>query len=153
MTLPSHRHLPTEMTMSWVRHLSDVTPCYFMLHVHHLAGATIKVTNLANQLEDGNEADVIARQHLDSNIGRLITQDMRQSKSLLIIDERGLKIARYRVFDCHLSPFGRQMAIENSVSYDFWSYFVDSIIVFGCRLPRVLMVYGIVGIIWRLNEG
>ena len=59
--------------MSWVRHLSDVTPwsyihrkCYSMLHVHHLAGATIKVANLVNynyhQLEDGNEADVIVRQ-------------------------------------------------------------------------------------------
>ena len=31
-----------------------------------------------------------------------ITQDRRQSKTLLTIDERGSKIDRYSVFDCHL---------------------------------------------------
>ena len=49
----------------------------------------------------------------------IITPDRRQSKTLLTVDERGSKIARYSVFDCHLSPVGRQMAIENSVSNDF----------------------------------
>ena len=34
-------------------------------------------------------------------------------------------------------PVGRQMTIENSVSNDFWSTFVDSINVFDCRLSRV----------------
>ena len=38
------------------------------------------------------------------------------------------------VFDCHLSPVGPQMAVENSVSNDFWSIFVDSINVFDCRM-------------------
>ena len=42
-----------------------------------------------------------------------------QSKTLLTIDERGSKIDRNSVYDCHLSPVGRQMAIENSVSNDF----------------------------------
>ena len=47
------------------------------------------------------------------------TPDRLQSKMLLTIDERGSKIARNSVFDCHLSPVGRQMAIENSVSNFF----------------------------------
>ena len=33
-----------------------------------------------------------------------VTPDRRQSKTLLIIDERGSKIARNSVFNCHLSP-------------------------------------------------
>ena len=40
----------------------------------------------------------------------------RQSKTLLTIDERGSKIARKSVLECHLLPIGRQMAIKNSVS-------------------------------------
>ena len=43
----------------------------------------------------------------------------RQSKTLVTIDERSSKIARNSVFDCHLSPVGRQMTIENSVSNYF----------------------------------
>ena len=54
------------------------------------------------------------------------------------IDERGSKIARNSVFECHLSPAGRQMAIKNSVSNDFLSAFVDSIEVFNCCLPSVI---------------
>ena len=42
-----------------------------------------------------------------------------QSKMLLTIDERGSKITRNSVFDWHLSPVGRQMAIKNSVSNDY----------------------------------
>ena len=42
----------------------------------------------------------------------LCTPDRRQSKKLLTIDERGSEIARNSVFDCFLSPVGRQMAIE-----------------------------------------
>ena len=49
----------------------------------------------------------------------ITTLDRRQSKPLLKIVERGSKIARTSVFNCHLSPVGRQMAIENSVSSDF----------------------------------
>ena len=51
----------------------------------------------------------------------MITPDRRQSKTLLIIDECGSKIARNSVFDYHLSPIWRQMAIENYVSSDVWS--------------------------------
>ena len=36
-----------------------------------------------------------------------------------IIDEHTSKIFRNRVFDCHLWPDWRQMAIENTVSSDF----------------------------------
>ena len=51
----------------------------------------------------------------------------RQSRTLFTIDERVSKIARNSVFDCHLSPYGRQMVIENSVSnYIIYTY-VDSI--------------------------
>ena len=49
----------------------------------------------------------------------LITLDRRQSKILLTANERGSKIARNSVFDCHLSPVRRQMAIEISVSNYF----------------------------------
>ena len=65
------------------------------------------------------------------------TPDRRQSKTLLTIDERGSKTARNSVFDCHLSPGRRQMAIENSVSNDFRSVFVDSFNDFDCRLSGV----------------
>ena len=40
-----------------------------------------------------------------------ITPDRRQSKTISTIDERGSKIDRNSVFDCHLS---RLMAIENT---------------------------------------
>ena len=57
----------------------------------------------------------------------MITPYRRQSKMLLTIDERGSKISRNSVFYCYLSPVGEQMAIENTVSNDFLSTFVDSI--------------------------
>ena len=66
-----------------------------------------------------------------------LTPGRRQSKTLLTIDERGSRIARNSVFDCHLSPVGRQMVIYNSVSNDFLSTFVDCIDIFDCRLPGV----------------
>ena len=47
------------------------------------------------------------------------TPDRRQSKMLLTIVEHGSKITRNSVFDCHLSPIRRQMAIKNSVSNNF----------------------------------
>ena len=40
---------------------------------------------------------------------------------LSTIDKHGSKIDRNSVFDCHLSPVGRQMAIENTVSIDVGS--------------------------------
>ena len=49
------------------------------------------------------------------------------------------KIDRNGVFDCQFSPVGRQMAIENAVSFDFLSTFPDMISVFDCRLPGVTM--------------
>ena len=58
---------------------------------------------------------------------------------LIIIDECVSKIARNSDCDRHLSPVGRQMAIENSVSNDFLSKFIDSIDVFDCHLPSVLL--------------
>ena len=48
-------------------------------------------------------------------------------------------IARNSVFDCQLSPVGRQMAIENSVQNDLRLTFVDSINVFDCRLSEVFI--------------
>ena len=66
------------------------------------------------------------------------TPGRRQSKTLSTIDERGSKIDRNSVFDCHLSPVWRQKANENSVSIDVWSTFLDSIDVFDCRLPGVI---------------
>ena len=50
------------------------------------------------------------------------------------------EITRNSVFDCHLSPVGRQIAIKNSVSNDFLSTFFDSIDIFDCCLPRVILI-------------
>ena len=66
---------------------------------------------------------------------------MRQSKTLLTIDERRPKIVRNGVFDCQMSPVGRLMAIENSVSNYFWSTFVDNIDVFDCHQSGVNSLY------------
>ena len=57
---------------------------------------------------------------------------------LLTIDKRGSKISRNSVFDCHLLPVWRQMAIKNSISNDFGSTTIDNINVFDCRLSGVL---------------
>ena len=48
-----------------------------------------------------------------------------------------IKINRISVFNCHLSPHWRQMAIKNTVSIDFdpCLSIVDN--VFDCRLPGV----------------
>ena len=57
-----------------------------------------------------------------------------QSKTLLPINEIGSKIARNSVFNCHVSPVGRQMAIENSVSNDFF-YLPSSIVLTFSNAP------------------
>ena len=49
----------------------------------------------------------------------LLTPGRWQSKTLLTIDERESKNDRNSAFDCHLTPVGRQMATETSVSNDF----------------------------------
>ena len=56
------------------------------------------------------------------------------------IGERRSKIVINRVFDCHLSLDWRQMTIENTVSIDFWSAFVDCEERF--RLPPTRCVKG-----------
>ena len=62
-------------------------------------------------------AAVTSARLINSNFKfKFITPDGRQSKTILTIDEHGSKIDGNSVFDCHLSPVGRQMAIENSVS-------------------------------------
>ena len=71
----------------------------------------------------------------------MITPGRRQSKASIQSVNVDKKIVRNRVFDCHLSPYWRQMAIENTVSIDFdpRSSIVDS--VFDCRLQDVMMSY------------
>ena len=59
------------------------------------------------------------------------------------IDEHGSQIAGNCVFDCHLSPVGRQTAVEISVSSDPGSTFVDSINVFDCRYLKCLFNIGL----------
>ena len=48
-----------------------------------------------------------------------------------------IKNATNIAFDCHLSPFGQQMAIKNSVSNYVVSMFVDSINIFNCPISGV----------------
>ena len=57
-----------------------------------------------------------------------ITPGRRQWKTLSTIDKHGSKIIRNSVFDCHLSPVWRQMAIEIGV--------------FNCRPPGVRIFNG-----------
>ena len=62
---------------------------------------------------------------------------------LLSINERRKIIARNSVFDCHLSPVRRQMAIKNIVSNNFF-YLCSSISihnVFDCCLSGVKRGY------------
>ena len=51
--------------------------------------------------------------------GSRITPDRWQSKNINTIDERRSKIVKNRVFERHLLPDLRLMAIENTVSSDF----------------------------------
>ena len=44
----------------------------------------------------------------------------RQSAIENALSEHGSKIDRNSVFDCHLSPLSRQMAIKNSVTNVFY---------------------------------
>ena len=53
-----------------------------------------------------------------TRLSTIITPGRRQSKTLFTIDKCVSKIDRNSVFDCHLSPVGRLMTIENSVSND-----------------------------------
>ena len=80
----------------------------------------------------------------DTGLGTCFTFQIANNKGAdrwPFVARRGSKIARNSVFDGHLSPVGRQMAIENSVSNDFFlSSYVDSIKIFDCRLPGVKMV-------------
>ena len=49
---------------------------------------------------------------LVETLGPFITPGSGQSKRLSTINERGSKMDINSVFDCHLSPVGRQMAIK-----------------------------------------
>ena len=88
-----------------------------------------------------------------------LTLDRPHSKMILTIDEHGSKIARNSVFDCHLSPVWRQMAIKNSVSNYFLSMFVNSINLLDCRLSGVCLsldlihTYGILMTLKGLTKG
>ena len=68
----------------------------------------------------------------------IFTSDRRQSKTLILSTNVDKKV-RNRVFDCHLSPDWRQMAIENAVlaNFDPSSSIVMS--VFDCRLSDVIL--------------
>ena len=50
------------------------------------------------------------------------------------------KLLETAFFDCHLLPISQQLAIENFVSNDFLSTFIDSINVFDCHLSSVILV-------------
>ena len=74
-----------------------------------------------------------------TNSAMISTPDRRQPKTLVPIDERGSKIARNSVFDCHLSPVGRQMTIENSITiFDQRLYSCN---IFDCLLSGVIWAY------------
>ena len=105
----------------------------------------------SNQLWDILDSEIITCMKHTINVRilfRVFTPGRRQSKTPIL--SRNLnrliqcfrlpfvaKIVRNRVFDCHLSPHWRQMAIENTISIDFdpRSSIIDS--VFDCRLSGV----------------
>ena len=66
---------------------------------------------------------------MDVNIFQLfiLTPGRRQSKTLSTIDERGSKIDRNSVFDCHLSPTG-----------DKWQSKTLFLLIFDLRSSKVL---------------
>ena len=66
--------------------------------------------------------------------GNIITPGRRQSETVLISDGHGSKIAINSVFDCHLSPIGRQMESE-TVSNGFY---LRSSILLRFRLPPIM---------------
>ena len=55
-----------------------------------------------------------------ADCAQLVYTGLAAIESLNTIDERRSKIVRNIVFDCHLSPGWRQMAIENTVSSIFF---------------------------------
>ena len=71
----------------------------------------------------------------------IVTLGRQQSKRQILSRNVDKKNVRTRVFDCHLSPHWRQMAIKNTVSilsiFDLRSPIVDS--VFDCCLPDVIV--------------
>ena len=68
----------------------------------------------------GQEDVLLTLSLLAATLVHGLTPGRRQSKMLLANGESESKIARNSVFDCHLSPVGRQMAIKNSVSNYFY---------------------------------
>ena len=66
-------------------------------------------------LEDGNGLSNKLMEEANCSCF-VFTPGRGQSKMHLTNDHCGSKITRNSVFDCHLSPIRRQMAIENSVS-------------------------------------
>ena len=111
-----------------------------------LFARVVRIVNHAVYLED---PVTLPLEEICHSLGFVITPDRGQSKMLLTINEQGSKIVRNRVFDCHLSPFRRQMSTENSVSNDFLSTFVDSINVFDYHL--IVKSYWTVKLINRSN--
>ena len=73
-----------------------------------------------------------------------LTPSRLQSKTLLTIDDRGSKIARNSFFDCHLSPVGRgrQMAIDNIVSNDFYLHSSKVLSFSITAYPNVFLLMG-----------
>ena len=67
--------------------------------------------------------------------------ERRQSNTLWTINEPGSQIARNSVIDGQLSPVGRQTAIENSVSNDLRSMFLNSTNLFDWRLSERFIEY------------
>ena len=102
-------------------------------HVSHImAGTSYSVSRILSQAHAyAIYYDIKVSQHgfqsPRGNSFRDNTSDRRQSKTLLPIDERGLKIDRNSVFDCHFVASQTTMAIENYVSNYCLSTFVDSI--------------------------
>ena len=62
-----------------------------------------------------------------------VTQDRRQSKTLILSTNVDKKITQNRVWDCHLS-------IKNTVSSDVWSTYVDCSEQFDCCLSDVRVI-------------
>ena len=71
----------------------------------------------------------------------VFTPGRRQSKTLSTIDERGSKIDGNSVFDCHLSPVWRQMAIENSVS-NYFNLPSNIVLAFSIKIAAYPVWYG-----------
>ena len=104
------------MSCSWTfeEYICQHTGFWLISHHRPFISQTILCSNIRHPHNTKHDKNVGS--HLNEII---IALDMRQIENAFNKRRTLTKIARNSVFDCHFSPVGRQIAIENSVSNYF----------------------------------